>query len=114
MLPVEELERGLAQCCGTTRYFRHWMGKNYTEGVQFLAEAASCYWLLDAIFSYRRKEVFQVWTLKKTKGNSAVLTMKTSSKRPALVKQEISYTDFPLDEITLWIENGVLILPNEH
>ena len=28
--------------------------------------------------------------------------------------KEIEYTDFPLDEITLWFANNTIYLPNEH
>ena len=28
--------------------------------------------------------------------------------------QEIPFTDFPLDEVTLWFANGVIYLPSEH
>jgi hypothetical protein len=28
--------------------------------------------------------------------------------------QQIAFTDFPLDEATLWFANGVIYLPSEH
>jgi hypothetical protein len=49
---------------------------------------------------------------------SAVLTARKDSGLPALVTQEIEYTDFPLDEIEIWAgDNGegyTLYLPSEH
>ena len=115
MKTVAEVKRGLAEAWGgSDQFYRHWLGKVYSLGVYILAENADCYWLLDVIFSYHRKEPFQVWKLKKTGETSAVVTMVEDSGRPVKVKQEIEYTDFPLDEITLWLENGVLTLPQEH
>lgn len=114
MKTAEEIKNELAQCIGTMKYYRHCTGfLKYTDGVHVLAESADCYWLIDAIASYRRTELFQVWKLEVTFGE-AVLTMKEDSDCSLLVEQKIVYTDFPLDEITLWLIDGVLILPSEY
>ena len=48
-----ELESGLAMHTGSTRWFRHWTRRLvYTEGVQYLAEKASAYWLIDLVASW--------------------------------------------------------------
>lgn len=100
---------------GTENYYKHWAGFGvYTDGVLYLAEKANAYWLLDAIFSYRRKESFQLWELKVNKDKSCILTMKEDSDSPILVKQEIEWTDFPLDYIKLYLIDGVLLLPSEY
>ena len=107
-------KQDLDQFTGTQSYYKHWCSKNvYTDGVKYLADKAGAYWLIDAIFSYNRKEPFQVWELVKT-GTTAVLTMQEDTGAPIKVKQEIPFTDFPLDEIQLWFTNGVLYLPSEH
>ena len=60
---------------------------------------------------------FQVWRLE-VKDNQAVLTMKQDSGRPIEVEQKIPYTNFPLDEMDMWLiddgTNVVLILPSEY
>ncbi len=116
----------LAQFYGTENYYRYLAGLKLTDGVKFMAEEAGAYWLLDIIASYQckakiRREHFQVWELKllpRVKGNPnaqpAVVTMKTDSDRPLMVKQEIMYTDFPLDSITLWLIDGVILLTSEY
>jgi hypothetical protein len=121
MKTVEEIENGLSQCYCTSQYHKHWLGKLYTDGVKFLIDSADAHWLLDLIFSYDRREEFQVWkmvvTRKIVQGRNktcAVVTMKTDSGKPILIQQKIPFTDFPLDEITLWVEDGVLLLPSEH
>ncbi len=115
----------LAQFTGTECYYAHWMKSpqgesyKYTDGVHYLAENAGggAYWLLDAIFSYRRKEPFQIWELQVATGKShrsATLTMKEDTDRPIKVTQKIEYTDFPLTDVKLWLINGILILPSEY
>ena len=118
-------ETDLNSFCGTTQYFRYLCGLKLTDGVKYLADEAGAYWLLDIIASYQtdpkiRREPFQVWELtlspkdKATGKQAAVVTMKTDTKHPLLVKQEIEYTDFPLDSITLYLIDGVILLTSEY
>lgn len=50
--------------------------------------------------------------------HSAVLECRADSDRPALVRQEIEYSDFQLDELTLFVEgvagDRCLLLTSEH
>jgi len=111
------LEDELENFTGTERHYKHPLGIKYTDGVKYLADKAGAYWILDCVASYQpkfRNKDFQVWKLKKNENNTAVLTMREDEGQPELVRQKIPYTDFPLDEISLWCENGVLILPSEH
>ena len=115
MLAVKEIESGLAQCYGTERYWKNpTLCFQYTDGVHFLWESCDAYWLLTAISSYRRKESFQIWNLKKFDDKTAVLTMQEDSDCPYLVQQKIHYTDFPLDEIQLYLIDGILLLTSEY
>lgn len=109
----KEILEGLNQFYGTAQYYRHLSGFVYTDGVQYLAENARCYWLLDKILFSGKTEPFQVWILKKF-GTQARLTMQEDSNTPFLINELIEFTDFPLDEITLWFIEGVLILPSEY
>ena len=126
MKSVAEITKNIAHSIGTTRYIKHWTGAFvFTDGVNQLREDADCFWLIDAIASYKRKEYFQAWELKVNEDNSAVLTMKEDSNTPELVRQEIPFTNFPLKSIKFYVEEGgygdekkwtpclVLMLPNE-
>jgi hypothetical protein len=113
----------LEQFTGTEHYYKHWAKEIvYTDGVKYLAEKAHAYWLIDIIASYRRKapEPFQLWTLEKVQNiddhtiKHWLLTMKEDSNQPVKVKQVIGYSDFPLDEIKLYLIDGVLLLPSEY
>ena len=77
-----------------------------TDGSQYLAEQAKAFWLMDAIASHQinknvAAEPFQVWTLTVNEKHQAVLTCSDGSKTE-LVRQEIPWTDFPLESITLY------------
>ena len=109
MKTIAEITRNLAQAIGSMSYTRHQFGIIMTDGVVQLREDADAYWLVDAIASYfhKHKEEFQVWKLEvDTEKKSAVLTMKEDSNRPELVRQEIEYTDFPLDSIEFYLQLG--------
>lgn len=114
--------RELDQFTGGDRQYIHPIsGIRYTEGIRFLAEHADCYWLIDAIASYQRELMkiralreFQCWDLKVNPDKSCVLTCREDTDIQPVVRQEIEYTDFPLAEISVWVEQGVLVLPSEH
>jgi len=55
-----------------------------------------------------------VWELQKFDDNTAILTMKEDTGQPLLVEQKIHFTDFPLEEITLWVIDGIMLLTNEY
>lgn len=91
----------------------------YTDGVQYLAEKGQAYWLIDAIGSYQvspaiRELPIQFWHLLVNKDRSALLEMGEDLPEPILLRQEIPFTDFPLDELTLYLANNVLHLPSEY
>lgn len=110
----------LARFTGSETFFRHPLsGCVYTEGVQYLAEAGSAYWLLDAILCPQhhdpalRTAAFQVWTLTvRTDRSATLICMDEDGGR--LDTHIIPWTDFPLDTVTLWFANRTLYLPGEH
>jgi len=111
----------LAQFTGTETWYRHAINRKvlYTEGAQFVAERGGAYWLLDeiAIIQPSNKAVaaeeFQVWKLKVRADGRAILTCKGANEN-IVFRKPIPYTDFPLDEITLWFANNTIYLPSEH
>lgn len=119
-MPQHKLqESDLAGFYGTEKWYKNFTGLLYTDGIKFLAEQAQAYWLIDAVGSYQQEfkdnqelQFFQLWDLE-VKGSEAVLTMRADSDQPALVRQEIPYTDFPFS-IKLYVCNNVLLLPSEY
>jgi hypothetical protein len=110
----------LARFTGSACWHRHPLHPaiTYTDGAQYVAEAGGAYWLLDAIVSHQhdpkvRAQAFQVWTLKVHEDRSAVLTCEDGDHGP-VTSQPIAFTDFPLPEITFWLQNRVIFLPSEY
>ena len=107
----------LDQFTGTECWHRHWLGRVlFTDGAKYLFDNAGAYWLLDEIVleqSNRRvkAEEFQVWKLKVEK-RSAALTCDDGDGNIVFTKR-IDFTDFPLAEIRLYFEGGVVLLPSE-
>ena len=88
-----------------------------TDGVIALSEAAGCYWLLDIIGSYQTDErldpEFQVWKLEvNLEKNIGVVNGYNDTE--LIISQEIPFTDFPLDEVKLYLIDGVILLPSEY
>jgi len=117
-------ESDLTQFCGSSEFFQHWTKRLvYTEGVQYMAEHGGAYWLIDAVASYQpdkritsRPDLvdFQLWELAVAEDKTATLTMRPDSGQPAVITQEIPFTDFPLAQIKLYVCNGTLMLPSEY
>lgn len=113
---IIELKEKLKTFTGTENYYKYIGGLLLTEGVKFMAEECGAFWLLDILASYQIKFKnipFQIWNLRKD-GDKAKVTLKEDSNCPILAEQEIEYTDFPLEEIELWLINGVVLLPSEY
>ena len=119
---LEVIEMGLKeleQFGGTINYYRHPLGIIFTDGVKYLAEKAGAYWLIDAIASWQIEEKvrtypFQLWELKVNENQTATLTMREDTGEPEIVRQEIPFTDFPLEYQKLYLVDKVLMLPSEY
>ena len=114
-----ELLSNLAQFTGTDKHYYHPLFRKYryTDGVRYLAKNTEGYWLLEFIFGHQsnvkiRKTPFQVWKLVKD-GDKATITIEDGNNN--LVKTfKLNYTSFPLEEYTLWMIDGVLLLMSEY
>jgi hypothetical protein len=125
------LDHELGHATGGGDQYRHWLARwfLYTEGVYQMAEKAGAHWLIDAIASHvctnrkahPRREQFQLWTLKAhQKGSGARLTMRRDTDGRDIVRQDIPFTDFPLEGEPFKLyatDNGAgitLMLPSEY
>ena len=114
---------------GTEGYAKYLGGLILTDGVVYLAENAACFWLLDIIASYQsrcRKDAslrdMQFWTLKRIPNTSKAVVTCDDGDGHVKITQKIPFTDFPLDEVKIWVELGsvdginaayVAMLPSE-
>jgi hypothetical protein len=129
MKTKQELETGLNQFYGTDAYHSITGDVVITDGVKWLCDNAKCYWLVSAIASHQHTAMknkkladAQFWALNVDQvTNTAVLSCTDGDNDKQLIRQEIPYTDFPLDTISLYCMRGgdngklkVILLPSEY
>lgn len=102
------------------QFFRHPMFRDYvyTEGVQYLAEQAGAYWLLDHIIAHQHEPAvrttrMQVWKIRVQEDKSAEIHVEDGNDQ-VVYSSRLEFTDFPLTSFTLWFMNSTLLLPSEY
>jgi len=90
----------------------------YTEGVKFLAEKAGAYWLLDYILANQMLDIlktqpFQTWKITVLETEAAFIEVGDGDEKK-LISFILTYTDFPLQELTLWLVDNTLMLTSEY
>lgn len=110
----------LAHFTGTEKHHPHILGYALTDGAKYVADQCQAYWLMDVIASYCNHknlstEEYQRWILTVDLQNSSgTVECWTGDMNKPTISQEIPYTDFPLEEITLYCYNKVILLPREN
>ncbi len=110
----------LNQFTGTSKYYRISRRHLLTDGTKYLAEEAECFWMMDAIASHLCEigtaDWFVLVRVEVTEGRAVMIYEDGNGREHA--RQEIPYTDFPLNSITLYAcwdsEHWVIMLPNEY
>ena len=116
-----EFQSILAVFTGTFKYHIHQLFNlsiNLTDGCDYVRNEARAHWLFDAILSHQltstvNKQKFQVWRLKKQKDDTWSLICEDGNKN-ILAKQQFEFSDFIIDEITIWLVDEVAMLPTEY
>jgi hypothetical protein len=116
---IAVLKAELKNYGGADRFYRNplFRGYVYTEGVKYLAEMTEAYWLIDYILSNQIDlklimQPFQVWKMV-VQDDSAAITVEDGNDNE-IASFTIGYTDFPLEEIILWVVDKTLLLPSEY
>ena len=127
-------KQALRQFTGSAVFYKAgplFPGILFTEGMLYVAERGQAHWLIDAIASHlvtrpglaKHRTLF--WSLEVHPDKTATLKAIPDTDLPAVVTQEIEYTDFPLDSIEIWtglngwdvsdyIIGWTIYLPSEH
>ena len=117
---THELQLALRDFTGTQNYHRVLPKLVITDGVEFLANNANSYWLVSAIYwhlvTQPIRSEFVVARLV-VSGKTANLVLDDGNDQ-VISEQHIEYTDFPLDEVTIYCSYQsrywVVSLPTEH
>ena len=110
----------LSQFTGTGAYYRISRKHVLTDGTRYLAEQGTCFWMMDAIASHLCEigtaDWFVLVRVQVTEGRAVMIYEDGKDREHA--RQEIPYTDFPLDSITLYARwdqaHWVIMLPSEY
>lgn len=122
----------LRQFTGDLDRYYHILNRSvvYTPGIQYLAQSGGAYWLIDAMASHYGSQIMRdamrrderlhyqhFWRLDVT-DHFGVLTAVADAGEPPFIRQEIPFTDFPLEYIDIWAgfdgARWTLYLPSEH
>ena len=121
MNDVQNLAATLSQFTGTENWYRHGQVRKilFTDGAKYLADQAGAYWLLDEIALAQQfdkavsAEEFQLWKLKVKTDHTAVLACEDGNSK-IVMQKDLEFTDFPLEEISLYCTNNTILLPSEY
>ena len=118
----DQIINELAQCIGSENYYQHRLGPIYTDGINYMATICEAYWLIDAIASYQTTRfaatnAFQVWELVKSPTDNRpdrhILTYEDGNGN-LLIRQTIPFSDFPLEDIKIYVCDNTILLPSEY
>lgn len=112
-----KLRTMLPQFKGTEHYYRHPFLDTtliLTDGCAYLREEAKCYWLFDIIAQQLPSKTDFIVKLKQLQDDSWIFFCQCFISTEIFYTQKIPYSDFPLPEITIWVENNIALLPSEH
>jgi hypothetical protein len=123
LLTKQELQLGLGQFTTIDGWYHHCLNQYvFTDGVKWLCDHTQCSGLLTAIaycqfrikLQHRSLEPFQIWHLQCAADGSGVLTCQAPGTSTVIITRPLNAMDSVLDDLTLWLVNGMLLLPNEY
>lgn len=111
----------LRQFTGTEHWYRHALVRHicFTDGVKYVADTAGAYWLIDELALAQqfipqvRAAAFQLWRLTVKPDCTAILNCEDGGGQ-VIYRKEITFTDFPLDALRLYVTDNTILLPSEY
>jgi len=112
-----EILNTLPYFTGTVEYHKHkFLNYNLTltDGAVYIREACDSYWLFDIIAQQAQIHKKFIAALKQSKDGQWKFIVCDFNKKNVYYRQQIIYSDFPLDGIRLYFLKGICYLPGEH
>lgn len=120
VMNTHELQTNLSHFTGTENYYRVMPRLVITDGVQYLVTQANLYWFVSAIYSHLiSNAIYSEFVVARLTviGKIADLVLDDGNDQ-VISRQRIDYTDFPLDEISIYCcyqqQDWILLLPSEY
>ena len=122
---VSEIKKGLQHFSGTEKLYKIPLtGTRFTDGINYLAEVAECFWLFTDTSiigkSLMQKSYFISIDFKRLSEEErklldceATITYGDGNGN-VLERHKYKETDFPLDELRLYFIDNTLLLPSEY
>jgi hypothetical protein len=116
----ENFELDLSYFYGTEHWYRHpiYQSVTYTDGVKYVAEKCDAYWLVDLFCStyvtYAKQHYFQTYDLVVDLAQKSAVINVGDGNGEMITTIGVEYTDFPVENITIWGVDNVLLLPSEY
>ena len=112
----------LRQFTGSEQWYRHGINRSvlFTDGAKYVADTGGAYWLLDeiALAQCHNKRVageeFQLWKLSVNLDQHTAMLTCDDGNGNIVFRKKIAFTDFPLEEISLYFCNNTIHLPSEY
>lgn len=122
---AHEIRAGLNNFYGSQIILKHPMfNTQYTEGIQYLAEQAKCYWLItDASIvastltdqcDFITIDIERFFGEDAIRNKCAAIVTYSDGNENQLYIQRYSATDFPLGQLRLYFVDDTLLLPSEY
>ncbi len=115
-LTAETLLQELVQFNGTENYIKNFTGLYYTDGVEYLAERAGAYWLIDLIGSHLPSvkqvaddffsvsvEVHKDYSCNVLINHEVYSSITNEMTQPTVASQNIGFTDLPEGEYSFFL-----------
>jgi hypothetical protein len=104
VMNTQALHSALREFTGTQNYHRVLPRLVITDGVEYLAHKANSYWLVTLIYSHLvTQPIHSEFVVARliVSGKTAKLVLDDGNDQ-VISEQYIEYTDFPLDELTIY------------
>jgi hypothetical protein len=118
-MDAKELAISLRQFTGTEQWYMAALNKDclYTDGVQYFAEHAGTYWLLDILatelFELQQQRGFLLVKLVVGDEHKAKIISEDGDYHE-LWSKDIDYTDCPLGTWKFFFTDNIILLPSEY
>lgn len=122
---ANEIKAGLQRFCGSEMFYQlPLIQTRFTEGLEFLAKTAECFWLITDTSVIAKSLMNQSYFItidfkrlseqeREEQQCEAIITYGDGNGR-ILETHRYNVADFPLDKLRLYFVNDTLMLPSEY